>query len=588
MPFDGIALYGTVHELRQLLEGNRITKIYQPNKHELVFFIGLSRKEYKLVLSVDPVNCRIHMADTVTENPSSPPMFCMLLRKYLLGGKIISISQKGLERIVEISISNTDEFMQLKEYKLIIEVMGKHSNIILTDSQYKIIDSIKRISFEVNRHREILPGKIYSNPPLEEKVDLISVDEDYVSIALKKTSASKEQKTLSKWILDSFAGFSGVSAQEIAMRANVYHKIPVSQLTDVQIEEIAKVFLRLRENLLQHNFEPHIYFNHKTKEPVDFWIFPMALYEKEHKLSENFTANEAVSIFYQHKRDVLAFKSLKESLKSQVVKHIKKTRQNLAYLEERLNKTSDLEKYKLWGDLLSANLYQIKPGQNQVLLPNFYNQNEKILIPLNEKLTPSHNAQIYFNRYKKLKATKEIVKKRINDALMEIEYLESTFLNIEQSKNIEDLSEILQELESQNYIKRTKQKRHKVEVSKPLRFKSSDGTIIYVGKNNRQNDFLTFKKSKPDDIWLHAKNTPGSHVIIETQGKVVSDETLTEAAILAAYFSNGRDSSNVPVDYTLVRHVKKPSGAKPGFVIYDRQKTLYVTPDEKTVNNLSL
>ena len=361
----------------------------------------------------------------------------------------------------------------------------------------------------------------------------------------------------------------------------MYYKIPVSQLTDMQIEEIAKVFLRLRENLLQHNFEPHIYFNHKTKEPVDFWIFPMALYEKEHKLSENFTANEAVSIFYQHKRDVLAFKSLKESLKSQVVKHIKKTRQNLAYLEERLNKTSDLEKYKLWGDLLSANLYQIKPGQNQVLLPNFYNQNEKILIPLNEKLTPSHNAQIYFNRYKKLKATKEIVKKRINDALMEIEYLESTFLNIEQSKNIEDLSEILQELESQNYIKRTKQKRHKVEVSKPLRFKSSDGTIIYVGKNNRQNDFLTFKKSKPDDIWLHAKNTPGSHVIIETQGKVVSDETLTEAAILAAYFSNGRDSSNVPVDYTLVRHVKKPSGAKPGFVIYDRQKTLYVTPDEK-------
>lgn len=585
MPFDGIALYGTIHELKQTLIGNKITKIYQPNKHELVLFLVHNRNEHKLVISTDSMNCRIHLSNTTKQNPSSPPMFCMLLRKYLLGGKIKSILQKGLERIVEITIINTDEFMQLKEYKLIIEIMGKHSNIILTDCHNTVIDSIKRISFEVNRFREILPGKTYLNPPLEEKADLMLVDDEYIIFALKKASMSKKQQTLSKWILDNFAGFSGAAAQEVAMRANLNHKISVHRLNETQIEQIAKVFSKLRATLLQHRFIPHVYLNHKTKEPVDFWVFPMDLYQEEYKLS-NFTINEAVDFFYLQISDLFAVNTLKHHLKSQVIKHIKKLKLKLQYLKERMNNTSDLTKYKLWGELLSANLYRIKPGQSQVKLQNFYN-NEEIVIPLNEKLSPSHNAQIYYNRYKKLQETKKIVEIRINDTLMEMEYLESTLFNIECSQTLEDLSEIQQELESQKYIKTNTQKKRKLEVSRPLRFKSSDGAMIYVGKNNRQNDILTFKKSKPDDIWLHAKNIPGSHVVIETQGSAVSNITLTEAATLAAYFSNGRNSSKVPVDYTLVRHVKKPSGAKPGFVIYYHQKSLYITPDESIVNKLS-
>lgn len=586
MPFDGIALYGTIYELRQLLEGSIITKIYQPNKLELVFFIAHKRKEYKLLLSADSINCRIHIAKTVNQNPSSPPMFCMLLRKYLLGGKIKSILQRGLERIVEITVCNTDEFMQPKEYMLIVEIMGKHSNIILTDRQNTIIDSIKRISFEVNRYREILPGKTYLSPPLEEKINLLSVDDKDIFHSIKKATDSQIQKTLSKWILNSFAGFSGLSAQEVAIRAGVFHEIPVSELSIPQIEQITEVFSELRQSLLEHNFKPHVYLDPKSKEPIDFWIFPMDLYQKEHKTS-NFNVNEAIDFFFMQKKSLLEVNNLKHILKSHVIKHIKKLKQNLRYLQEKLNKTSDLDKYKLWGELLSANLYRIKPGQSQVVLPNFYDLNEEIVIPLNEKLSPSHNAQIFFDRYKKLKATKRIVEARIEDALMELEYLESTLLNIEYSQNIQDLSEIQQELESQNYIKTDKQKKGKPEVSKPLQFKSSDGNTIYVGKNNHQNDILTFKKAKPDDIWLHAKNTPGSHVIIETQGRDVSEQTLTEAAIVAAYFSNGRNSSNVPVDYTLVRHVKKPSGAKPGFVIYYHQKTLYVTPEESIINKLS-
>jgi len=513
----------------------------------------------------------------------------MLLRKHLLGGKIKSILQKGLERIVEMTITNTDEFMQLKEYKLVVEIMGKHSNIILVDSQNTIIDSIKRIGFDVNRYREILPGKTYSAPPLEEKVNLMSIDDHYIISMIKEGVMSQPEKPLSRWIIDNFAGLSGTSAQEIALRAKVDHRLPICQLTEENVSQIARVFSNLRDALLNVSFQPHVYFSHDTKEPIDFWLFPMNLYDKISSKPLD-SINEAADLFYLKKADYSAIKTLKHELKSQVQKHIKKLNQNLAYLKQRLSKTSDSSKYKLWGELLYANLYQIPAGQKEVKLQNFYNANEEVVIPLNEKLSPSHNAQVYFKMYKKLQATEKNVEARIKDTLMEIEYLESTLVNIEHSQNLQDLAEIQQELESQNYIRSSAPKRKtesKTEGSTPLKFKSSDGVIIYVGKNNHQNDMLTFKKAKPEDIWLHAKNTPGSHVIIEAQGNAVSDTTLTEAATLAAYFSNGRNSSNVPVDYTLVRHVKKPTGAKPGFVIYYNQKTLYVTPDEKIVNKLS-
>lgn len=585
MPFDGITLYGSIYELKEYLTGNRISKIYQPDKHEIIFSIRHNRQEYKLLLSADSINCRIHLTNTPGQNPASPPMFCMLLRKYLIGGKIETISQKGLERIVEIIIHNTDEFMQPAEYKLIIEIMGKHSNIILLDAQNTVIDSIKRISFAVNRYREILPGKTYINPPLDHKTDLISVDNNYIMSTIKAASTSASQRTLSRWILDNFAGFSGASAQEVALRANVNHKTPISKLSDAQIQQITTVLTELRDNLMLYSFNPNVYLENKTKEPADFWIFPMYSYQKEQALSD-FSVNNAVDFFFSRKKEILALNAAKNHIKSQVKKHIEKLKQNLGYSKQRINKTSDLEKYKLWGEILSANIYRVKSGQSHVKLPNFYNSNEEILIPLNEKLSPSHNAQIYFKRYKKLQSTKKIVEARINDALMEIDYLESSLVNIEYSQTFEDLSEIQQELESQNYIK-TSKKKPKDRISKPLRFKSSDGNMISVGKNNRQNDTLTFKRSKPDDIWLHAKDTPGSHVVIENHGGMISDAALTEAAALAAYFSKSRNSSNVPVDYTLVRHVKKPAGAKPGFVIYYHQKTIYVTPEESIVEKLS-
>lgn len=529
----------------------------------------------------------MHLTNELGKNPSTPPMFCMLLRKHLLGGKIKSISQSGLERIVEIIIHNTDEFMQPMEYKLIVEIMGKHSNIILLDStKNTVIDSVKRISFEVNRYREILPGRSYIDPPVRHKTDILSVDNSYILSTIKKAYTTKNQKTLSRWILDNFAGFSGFSAQETALRAGMDHKTPMCKLNDAEVNNITEVLINLQEDLKKYRFNPCVYLDNKTKEPVDFWLFPM-IDKKSWHMINNFAVNDAVDFFFMKKSHVRALKAAKHRIKSQIAKHIEKQKLNLGYLKERLNKTSDMQQYKLWGEILSAYIYQIKPGQSLVKLPNFYSLNKVISIPLNPKLSPAHNAQVYFKRYKKMKSTKTIIEERISKALMEIDYLESTLMNIEDSLTLEDLSEIQQELETLNYIKTSRTKLQKEPPSEPLQFKSSDGALIRIGKNNKQNDILTFKKSKPEDTWLHAKNIPGSHVIITGHAKTVSEATLEEAAMLAAYFSKSRDSSNVPVDYTLVKHVKKPAGAKPGFVIYFHQKTIYVTPNEDIVEKLS-
>lgn len=590
MPFDGLTLFGITDELKNLLVGGRISKIYQPDKNDVVLSVYNNREEYKLLISAHSVDCRIHLARKPFENPSSPPMFCMLLRKYLLGGKIEEIVQDGLERILNITIKNTDEFMQPAEYEIVAEIMGKHSNIILLDLQTKIIiDSIKRIGLDVNRYREILPGKTYTKPPVEEKVDLLISDRSSIINVIKDAAKSGKTKTLSKWLLETFAGFSGISAQEIAVRAGIDHKIPISNLSEDDIEALTDSMMKIREDLILRNFDPCVYFSKSSRVPLDFWLFPMEIYKNE-LITGVSNVNTAVDTFFSKKREISEIEKAKHKIKTEVAKILKKLNQSLEYLEERRQRTLDFEKYRLWGEILSANLYNIKPGQSKVILPNFYQPGEEIEIPLNEKLSPSQNAQKYFNRYKKLQSTKNIVESRISKILAEIDYLESVLVNIDYSQSMEDLEEIQQELESQGYLAAPSHKKRRQKTassSKPLQFKSSDGFIINVGKNNKQNDVLTFKKAKPDDIWLHAKNTPGSHVVIESSGNEVPETTLVEAAILAAHFSKSRNSSNVPVDYTYVKHVKKPSGAKPGFVIYYHQKTIYVTPDENIAAKLS-
>jgi len=586
MAFDGIALHGIINELKDIVCCSRINRIYQNKRNELIFFLRHPEKEYKLLISPDSSNCRIHLTSDVGEKSKKPPMFCMLLRKYLGGGRILSIAQWGLERIVEIHIQNTDEFMQVIEYKLIIEIMGKHSNIILINKDTnKIIDSIKRISFDINRYRQILPGKIYVKPPLEKKMDLLEVDNKNIMSIVYDATLGNEGQTLSRWIMNKFAGFSGAAAQEIAFRAGIPHKKDITTLSHEEVIRVSENMIKLKDELTNCYFHPRIYLDSNTSEPKDFWVYPLNSINKATETLRD-GVNETADAYYQSKLDHQKLRQAKHNLSTKLGKSLSKLRQNLHYSNLKLEKSNGMERYKLWGELLSAYLYKVKSGAEKITLPNFYDEDKDITITLNPKLSPAQNAQKFFSRYKKLQSTKTIVKTRMEDTIQEINYLENTLVSIENSEQLEDILEIEQELKAQGYIKIQSEKDHRI-TSQPLRFSSSDGFSIRVGKNNRQNDLLT-KKSKPDDIWLHAKDIPGSHVIIECHGKTVSEKALFEASILAAYFSKSRNSSNVPVDHTHVRNVQKPSGSKPGFVIYFHQKTLFVTPDRQYVEKLSI
>ncbi len=586
MPFDGIALYAAIHEIKNNTLGYKINKIYQPKKDLLIISLRHGIEEKSLLISVNPVNCRIHLTENLPENPLNPPMFCMLLRKHLIGGKVQQIRQYGLERIVEISVQNVDEFMQPLEFKLIIEIMGKHSNIILIDpSSGLIVDSIKRVTSCVNRYRQILPNEKYILPPIDQKCNMLLVDNNNIMSLFASAVRQGNQKSVSNWILANFMGLNGATAREITYRADIDDNTHISVLPDHKLNKAAGVLADLRNKIKECSFYPTIYFDGVFREPVDFWVFPM--YSKGELAAVQLDdVNKAIDCYYSKKEQADAIKSRKVSLSTQVLKFIDKKAHNIALMKSKLNETNEMKKFKLWGEILSAYLFSIKAGASEAVLPNFYEPGNNIIIPLNNKITPAQNAQKYFNKYKKLQSTKNIIQKRLIKLTEEMDYLENVLVNIYNSTSLEDIYEIQQELIDQGYIIKQKAKSVKKHTSQPLRFKSSDGFDIYVGKNNRQNDSLTLKTAKPEDIWLHTKNIPGSHVVIECHGKAVSEQALEEAGCLAAYFSKARNGNKVPVDFTFAKNVRKPAGAKPGFVIYDNYKTIYVTPDSSLTKTL--
>jgi len=586
MPFDGITMHAAVRQINDVVTGSRITKIYQPSKHEVLFHLRGKKDESKIIVSVHPLNCRVHLTKNTGENPAAPPMFCMLLRKYLTGGKIRNISQSGLERLVEITIENNNEFMQAVEMKLYIEVMGKHSNMVLVDSGGTIIDCIKRITSEVNRFRQVLPGEKYVLPPLGNKINMLIVDRNIIMSAFDLSVNNDASQTVSKWIVENFAGVSGAAAREILYRAGITDSRALGRIGQNELDSLIKIILDLARDISSGNFQPAVYFDNGTGNPEDFWVFPM--FHKGRKAIRIPGTSDAIDFYYDKKTAAETLEHLKDRACAEISKHRKKADQNLFHIKKTLERSEEMEKYRLWGEILYANLHRIKPGACEARLPNIYHPGEEIVIPLNEKYTPAHNAQIYFNRYKKLHSARVSSESRMQEALNEMDYLENVLMNIKNSETQSDMNDIYHELESQGYIKTTAKNKMGGPASEPLKFKSSDGYTIYVGKNNRQNDTLTLKKAKPGDVWLHTKDIPGSHVVIDCNGKEVTEKTLMEAGILAAYYSKARSGSNVPVDYTLKKYVRKPSGAKPGFVIYDHQKTMYVTPEKETADRLKI
>lgn len=577
MPFDGIVTSNIAWELNASLCNGRVEKIYQPEKDEIIINIRSKSNKYKLLISSSSHYPRIHLTTETKSNPTSAPNFCMLLRKHLSGGKISSISQKDFERIIQINVETFNELGDPSTKQLIVEIMGKHSNIILIDSSTdKILDCIKKISSDVNRYRQILPGKTYVQPPSQNKVPPYTVNQSTFIEMLKE----KDGATI-KAIYQSIQGFSPFIARQICEASNIDEDLPISTLSAENMEKLYYHFSQLNFIISSYQFKPCILKDDQGN-VVDFYAFDSVWINKYYHAEYFDSMSEVIQTFY-HSRDT---KNRLKQKSSDLDKHIHgiidKLKNKKQKLMDELLQAETCETYKLYGELINANIYRMQSGLKTIQLENYYQPGEWIEIPLNDQKSPSDNAQAYFKKYNKAKTAITEKTHQLKETDKELAYFESVLQNIENASSPEDIEEIRQELIQEGYVKKKHRKKSKIKqiLSKPHEYTSSEGFSIMVGKNNHQNDILTLKTASKNDIWMHTKEIAGSHVIIFTQGKTVPEKTLFEAASLAAYYSKGKLSDNVPVDYTYVKNVKKPNGAKPGMVIYDYYNTLYVTPKE--------
>lgn len=589
MPFDGSVINSIIHELNQKLQNGRIDKIYQPEKDELIFGIRGFKENYKLLVSASPNYPRIHLTAENKSNPQAPPSFCMLLRKHLLGGRITSIVQPDFERIVEINIECLDEMGYSTTKVLTTEIMGRHSNIIFIDKESnKIIDSIKRVSFELSSVREVLPGRQYAYPPAAGENQLPKLNPLTASFEelIKVIEANPDSIKTDKFLMKAYNGISPIAAKEICNAAQIESDAFVDRINDESRKRLFTALESFFEKLKQKQYKPNIVFeNEKLK---DFYCFELKLYEHlEKKYPQDIS--QAVEQFYLEKDNKDRIKQKYSDIHKILSNRLDRCYKKLEVLDSELAQAKDAEKYKLYGDLIMSNLYQLQKGQNKASLQNYYSEaGEFVEIPLDEQLTIIANAQKYYKQYNKSKSALVSIDKQIKENKMEIEYLEAQADNLEKCTEELEINEIRQELADQGYTKKKKEKKSKTAApSKPMHFISSTGFEIYVGKNNVQNDHLTIKFAGPYDLWLHTKEIPGSHVIIRTAGKEVDDQTLAEAANLAAFYSKAKDATKVPVDYTIRKNVRKPNGSKPGMVIYENNKTVYIDPKESDIKKLT-
>lgn len=567
MAFDGLFTRAITHEIANSLQTGRISKIYQPSKYEILLHIRANGKNQKLLLSAHPTYARMHLTTQNYDSPALPPMFCMLLRKHLEGGFIEKIEQIDLERMIRITIRSRNEIGDESLKTLIIEIMGRHSNIILVDSKTNIIlDSLKHVSLAVNRHRTVYAGSEYIAPPTQQKINPLQIEtqEEFIR-PLDFLSGNMD-----KQLVGAFIGISPLFAKEVVAKAGMVNEHALSE-----------AFFTLQKPLLQHQYTPSmIVANGKEF----FYLFPLSHLKGEEKAFSS--VSELLDRFFFGKAERDRVKQQAHDLERFMQNEKAKNEKKVIKLQKTLEDASKADKYQLFGELLTANMYAMKKGDKEIEVINYYDENSgTVKITLDPLRTPSENAQRYFQKYQKAKNSIAIVEEQIEKTDEEIFYFDSLLQQMEAASS-KDIEEIREELAEEGYMRNRKAKNVKKKPAKPIldKYIASDGTEILVGKNNKQNDYLTSKLARRDEIWLHTKDIPGSHVVIRSLEP--SDETLIEAAKLAAYFSKAKESSSVPVDYTKIRHVKKPSGAKLGFVTYDNQQTVYVTPDADTVMKL--
>jgi len=564
MSFDGLFTHAIVDELNEELVDGRVSKIQQPYDDEIILKIRANRKNHNLLISAHPQYSRIQKTEIPFENPQQPPQFAMILRKHLESAFLKEIKQIENDRIVEFLFSSRDELGDEQNIVLVAEVMGRHSNIILVDKEEdKIIDTIRHIPASQNTYRTLLPGAQFITAPKQDKIDPFEFDGTF-------TLKGNSDKEKTKHIQSMFQGFSKVSANEL-----------VSMIKEHPDDSHSVVFQKFMEPFHKKNYEPTLFKNEK-------YAFAPFIYNslKDGEMEHFETLSELLDRFYHNKAERDRVHQQAHDLIALVRNELNKNKNKLKKMNKELEQTEEADNYRVKGEVLTAFLHEVEQGDSAVTLGNFYKNNEPMDIELDPVKTPAENAQKYFSKYQKMKNRKKHLSKQVKLAKREINYLESVLTQLDNATT-EDIDEIRQELKQEKYIKRKpkdKKKKQKKKASKPRQFESSDGTLIMVGRNNLQNDQLTMRTANKTDWWLHAKDIPGSHVVIRHEDP--NEETLEEAAILAAYFSKYRQSSSVPVDTVQIKHVKKTNGAKPGYVVYEGQDTFFVTPTEDVVNQL--
>jgi predicted ribosome quality control (RQC) complex YloA/Tae2 family protein len=571
MAFDGIYLYSLIQELKSSMINLKIDKINQPEKDEILLTLR-GKEQKKLLISASSNYPRIHFTKQVKENPKQAPMFCMVMRKYLIGGKILDIYQKDTDRVLCMDVECRDELGFNSIYSLIIEIMGRHSNITLVRTRdNKVMESIKHITFDMNTYRTLYPGVIYVFPPESTKVNPLNIQSDLISKALENSAISMNEMFFSKI----FTGIGKPLSKELFVRykENFSDSLDKNNIID---------FISTTLETMLSNKKHIIYLDNNSYK--DFTFTDLITFEQYDKLEFN-SHSELLDAYYVNKDKQDRLNSKAQDIQKLINTNIDRCKKKIKILENTLVECESKDEYKLKGELLTSYIYSISPGERSVSLLNYYSEKEEYLtIELKENKSPSENVQEYFKKYNKLKKSEENALTQLENAKDELDYLSSVLSNLNNSDNYNDIEDIKNELIETGYIKFRKNKSKKSKPSEPMHFISSDGLDIYVGKNNIQNDFLTLKFAGKNDLWLHAKNMPGSHVIVKASE--VPDKTLEEAAALAAYYSKGQNSSKVPIDYTQVKNVKKPNGAKPGMVIYYTNKTIYSEPKETNLKRV--
>ncbi|MGN0687073.1 MAG: NFACT family protein [Oscillospiraceae bacterium] len=580
MSLDGAFLHIVRNELMPLV-GSRVDKVYQPSREEIVLLLRTPRDgAKKLILSANSMSARVNLTEAAFENPQKPPMLCMLMRKHLGNGRLTDIRQDGLERILYFDFECTSEIGDIVTNTLIAEIMGRHSNIILVRDG-RVIDSVKRITDDISSVRRVLPNIVYETPPRSDRLSLTEVSAEEVVAAIADSPERVHKKLPS--VLE---GISPIFARECA-----YYAAKDVDAVCCELSESARDRLRFILNKAKKALDGEADFtivsdlNGKKK---DFCFINIEQYSTGMLVSHCDNANALLDSFFSAAGKTERTKQRAHDLLKLLMNAYERVSRKLELQKKELSECGEREVFRVCGDLINANIYRLEKGMTKAELEDFYT-GEMREISLDSRLTPAQNAQKYYNEYRKLDTAEKMLTELIAKGQQELVYIDSVFDAVSRTESEADLAEIRRELREQGYLRGGVRPDEKVKkLSEPLKFRSSDGFDILVGRNNRQNDALTLKTAKAADIWLHTQGIAGSHVIIRTEGREASEQTLFEAAQLAAYHSKGRDSSQVPVDYTAVKFVKKPAGAKPGMVIFTNNKTLFVAPDEELVKSLKI